>query len=91
MGYDFHRQKPIENFIVDFFCNKLCLGIELDGVTHGFEEVIQKDKLKEKQLNKLGINVLRFTDSDVMENIEGVLSAIQNYIEEFEKKNISTD
>lgn len=46
MGYDFHRQKPIDNFIVDFFCNKLKLVIELDGYTHKFEEVVDKDKLR---------------------------------------------
>ncbi|MDI6760366.1 MAG: DUF559 domain-containing protein, partial [Candidatus Brocadiaceae bacterium] len=45
MGYDFHRQKPIEDFIVDFFCNKSKLVIELDGYTHGFENVVEKDKL----------------------------------------------
>jgi len=48
-GYDFHRQKPIENSIVDFFCNNLMLAIELDGYTHGFEEVLVKDEIKEKR------------------------------------------
>lgn len=38
MGYDFHRQKPIDNFILDFFCYELMLGIELDGYTHLFIE-----------------------------------------------------
>jgi very-short-patch-repair endonuclease len=37
MGYDFHRQKPIDNYIVDFFCSRLNLAIEIDGYTHGFE------------------------------------------------------
>ena len=36
-GYDFHRQKPIDDYIADFFCNKLQLAIELDGYTHSFE------------------------------------------------------
>ncbi|TFG35719.1 MAG: DUF559 domain-containing protein, partial [Nitrospirales bacterium] len=36
MGYDFHRQKPIDNYVVDFFCNKLMLAIEVDGYTHTF-------------------------------------------------------
>lgn len=80
MGYDFHRQKPIDNFIVDFFCNKLALAIELDGYTHTFEEVAIKDKLKQDKLQKLGISMLRFSDEDVIKNTEGVLEVIQNFI-----------
>ncbi len=41
MGYDFHRQKPIDNYIVDFFCNKLKLAVEVDGYTHGFEKTLK--------------------------------------------------
>lgn len=86
MGYDFHRQKPIDNSIVDFFCNKLKLAIELDGYTHTFEEIVEKDELKQERLKKFGITVLRFRDEDVMENPEGVLQAIQLFIEDHEKK-----
>ncbi len=82
MGYDFHRQKPIRDYIVDFFCNKLKLAIELDGYTHTFEEVVEKDEIKQKRLEKLGITVLRFSDEDVMENMEGVLFVIRRFIEE---------
>lgn len=85
MGYDFHRQKPIGNFIVDFFCNKLKLVIEVDGYTHIFEDVADKDKLKQEKLREKGIVVLRFCDEDVMKNIEGVLGVIQNFIKDFEK------
>ena len=38
-GYDFHRQKPIDNYIVDFFCQELMLAIEVDGYSHQFEDV----------------------------------------------------
>lgn len=48
-GYDFHRQKPIDNFILDFFCHELMLGIEVDGYTHRFEDTFVKDDLKEKK------------------------------------------
>ena len=44
MGYDFHRQKPLDNYIADFFCHELMLAIEVDGYTHTFEEVVAKDK-----------------------------------------------
>ena len=86
IGYDFHRQKPIDNFIVDFFCNKLSLAIELDGYTHTFEEVSDKDKSKEENLNRLGITLLRFCDEDIMKNTEGVLGEIRHFIESFEEK-----
>lgn len=76
-GCDFHRQKPIDNFIADFFCSTLMLAIELDGYTHGFEEVFERDKKKEHRLNELGITVLRYRDEDVMNNIEGVLEDIK--------------
>ncbi|NUO09951.1 MAG: endonuclease domain-containing protein, partial [Candidatus Brocadia sp.] len=88
MGYDFHRQKPIDSFIVDFFCNKLKLAVELDGYTHTFEETAKKDTLKQERLNALGITVLRFCDEDVMKNIEGVLVSYKKYFYTFSKNNL---
>jgi len=85
MGYDFHRQKPIDRFIVDFFCNTLRLAIELDGYSHDFEDVYEKDINKEKRLNELGIKVLRFDDREVIQNMDNVLRVIEGFIEEFEK------
>ena len=84
-GYDFHRQKPIDNFIVDFFCNKLMLAIEVDGYSHEFLEVYNKDIIKEKRLNELGIHVLRFSDYQVLKDMENVLLAIEGFIFEYEK------
>jgi very-short-patch-repair endonuclease len=86
MGYDFHRQKPVDNFILDFFCNKLKLAIELDGYTHTFEEIVEKDILKQERVKELGITVLRFCDEDVMKNMEGVLQAIRCFIEDYERQ-----
>ena len=84
-GYDFHRQKPIDNFIVDFFCIRLMLAIEVDGYSHEFLEVYNKDVIKEKRLNELGIHVLRFSDNQVLKDMENVLLAIEYFIFEFEK------
>ena len=84
-GYDFHRQKPIDNFIVDFFCSKLMLAIEVDGYSHEFLEVYNKDVIKEKRLNELGIHVLRFSDYQVLKDMENVIAAIEFFILEFEK------
>ncbi len=86
MGCDFHRQKPIDNFIVDFFCNKLKLAIELDGYTHTFEEIAEKDAVKQERLKELGITVLRFCDEDVVKNTDGVLQVIRRFIEDYEKQ-----
>ena len=84
-GYDFHRQKPIDRYIVDFFCNKLRLSIECDGYSHQFLDVIQKDTKKTKRLNQLGIHVLRFSDWQILNDTENVIRAIEAYIFDFEE------
>jgi len=80
MGHDFHRQKPIDNYIVDFFCKELMLAIELDGYTHTFEEVADRDEKKEQRLRELGVRIIRFKDDDVMNNIEGVMFQIEDWV-----------
>ena len=82
MGYDFHRQKPIDNFIVDFFCRELMLAIELDGYTHTFEKVADRDERKEQRLRELGVRVKRLRDEDVMNNIEGVMKEIEDRVKQ---------
>jgi very-short-patch-repair endonuclease len=84
-GYDFHRQKPIDNYILDFFCHELLLGIEVDGYSHEILEVYNKDIVKEKRMNDLGITILRFSDFEVLKDMENVIRAIEFYILEFEK------
>ncbi|MEN8186246.1 MAG: endonuclease domain-containing protein [Bacteroidota bacterium] len=83
-GYDFHRQKPIDNYILDFFCHELMLGIEIDGYSHEFIIVYEKDNIKTKKMNELGINILRFTDFQVKNDIENVMRGIEQYIIQFE-------
>jgi very-short-patch-repair endonuclease len=85
LGFDFHRQKPIDNFILDFFCVELMLGIELDGYSHTLEEVQKKDKIKEERLNELGVSILRFNDDEVFFDIDNVLRSIEIYIEEYKE------
>ncbi|MBA4276735.1 DUF559 domain-containing protein [Flavobacterium sp.] len=87
--YDFHRQKPLDNYIADFFCNELKLVIEIDGETHNWEEVQQKDFQKETRLNELGLNVLRFPDSDILKNLEASLETIHQYITGYEKGDLT--
>jgi len=83
-GYDFHRQKPLDNFIADFFCHELMLVIEIDGYSHLLDEVQVKDAIKENRLNELGITLLRFPDNEIFNDIENVLRAIEGYIDEYE-------
>jgi len=79
-GYDFQRQKPLLNYIVDFYCNELELVIELDGYSHQFEEVVIKDENKEVELKKLGLTILRFDDDEVMNDMNNVFRTIEQYI-----------
>ncbi len=83
MGCDFHRQKPIGNYIADFYSPKVQLVIEVDGYTHTFEEVIKKDHKKQGYLEDLGITVLRFKDEEVIEDIDSVLKRIEKHILEY--------
>ena len=68
--YKFLRQKPIANFIVDFYCSELHLVIEIDGDTHS--ETNAYDLERTKFLNAFGLTVIRYTNDDVLKNIAGV-------------------
>ena len=78
LGYDFHRQKPIDRFIVDFFCPDLMLAIEIDGVSHGQKGYA--DVERQRRLESLGIHFIRFEDSMVKREMPKVLSAIEGWI-----------
>jgi very-short-patch-repair endonuclease len=80
LGYDFHRQKPVDHFILDFFCSELMLGIEIDGYTHASDEAKARDRLKDSRMAKLGIRVLRFTDDEVFQNTDRVIERIKEFI-----------
>jgi very-short-patch-repair endonuclease len=73
----FYRQRPLGKYIVDFYCPAKNLVVEIDGGQHYFERNIQKDKERDLFLkNVLGLKVLRFTNTDVLKNIEGVVAEI---------------
>ena len=78
-GYDFHRQKPLGTYIVDFFCNELMLAIEIDGNYHiGREE---HDMQREQRLARMGVRFLRFTTTDITERMQQVLQTIALWID----------
>jgi len=78
-GFQFNRQKPLKNFIVDFYCKQLNLVVEIDGSSHEGKE--QYDEDREIELSKLALTFLRFTDQEVKTNIRGVLMQIEHWIE----------
>ena len=85
-GYDFHRQKPILDYIVDFYCPELMLAIEIDGKYHLQDETATKDIKRQKLIEELGVSFLRFTDSEVRFQMQSVINHIDLWIEDFEIK-----
>ena len=81
MGVDFDRQRPIGNYIVDFYCKDLQLAIEIDGDSHGYEEVMINDKKRQEQLEGLGVKFLRFDDGDIKTNLSVVVEEIQVWVD----------
>jgi len=81
-GYQFMRQKPIGAYIADFYCSKLKLIIEIDGDSH--EGRFLHDMKRQRELESEGLTVLRFNDTDVKNEIDNVLMAIEGWIEEAE-------
>ena len=75
-GKQFYRQKIIGNYIVDFYCPKAKLVIEIDGGQHYSEEGIVKDKIRDHYLKGLGLRILRFSDREVFENSDGVIEKV---------------
>src|ERR1035437_5946060 len=80
MGFKFNRQKPLGNYIVDFYCKPLNLIIEIDGSSH--DNKYEKDAYRQKDLEKSGMTVLRFTDLQVKKDMNNVIRSIEIWIDE---------
>ena len=78
-GFDFHRQKPILNYIVDFYCSELLLAIEIDGESHYGNE--EKDEKRQNEIERLGVSFLRFDDRDIYYNLDNVVKTIEEWVE----------
>ena len=81
-GVQFYRQKPLLNFIVDFYCANAELVIELDGGQHFEPEYLQKDIDRDKALGTIGLRVLRFDNRQVLTEMDSVLAVIDRVVEE---------
>ena len=80
-GYDFHRQKPIQYYIIDFYCVELFLAIEIDGSVHRQDDVKNRDLLRQSELEELGIHFLRFTNKEIFSSIDRVVEVIEEWID----------
>jgi very-short-patch-repair endonuclease len=79
-GLGFHRQTPIRNYIVDFVCHSAKVIVELDGASPDFEEQQKADEKRDAFFVSEGFRVLRFTNEQVMSNLEGVLETIRQVV-----------
>ena len=77
-NYKFLRQKPLDNFIADFYCAELMLVIEIDGDSHTRQK--EYDILRSEKLKEYGIKVIRYTNDDIISNIEGVSQDLKERI-----------
>ena len=75
-GYQFYRQKIIGNYIVDFYCPKAKLIIELDGGQHYSDEGIADDIVRDNYMSSRGLKILRFSDREIFENLHSVVESI---------------
>ncbi|WP_262151974.1 endonuclease domain-containing protein [Chryseobacterium foetidum] len=81
-GFKFRRQHPINLFIADFYCHQLKLIIEIDGQYHNFQEQIKKDRERTEILESNGLQVIRFSNNEIMEDLDKIISEINEKIDE---------
>ncbi|MFH1335220.1 MAG: endonuclease domain-containing protein [Candidatus Zixiibacteriota bacterium] len=80
-GYKFRRQFSVGSYVVDFYCPELKLAIEIDGASHFKEGAEDYDHNRQESIEQLGISFLRFTNSDIYKNLNGVLQSIGDKIQ----------
>ena len=83
LGYGFRRQRPVGNYIADFLCKELNLIVEVDGYSHHFKT--EEDGKRDEALLAMGFTGLRFSDQEVIQDIENVRRTVEIWIEERHK------
>ena len=83
----FRRQFSIDRYIIDFYSPEYKLGIEADGGQHYSDEGKVEGKLRTDKLNEYGIQILRFSNLDILNNIEGVYEVILNTVDKIKRNN----
>ena len=87
LGYEFHRQLPIGNYIVDFYCRDLNLAIEIDGDSHNYTG--DYDTTRQEELERSGVKIIRFNDLFVKKDMDGVIRLLKYKIEDLENEKTS--
>jgi len=82
LGFQFHRQVPMLDYIVDFYCHELQLAIEIDGESHSIELIAINDANRQKRLEAEGVKFIRFDDLEVKQNMAVVINDIINWIKQ---------
>ena len=80
LGYMFFRQRPIGDYIADFYCPKAFLVVEVDGGQHFTKDETNNDRVRDEYLRSLELTVLRFSNSEVLGNTDKVVEKIYNFI-----------
>ena len=80
LAVQFHRQVPIDKYIVDFYCHEISLAIELDGNSHFNEEAKESDQVRDAKLKEIGITVVRFTDTEVFDDTQNMTQILERII-----------
>ena len=83
LGVKFRRQHGVGHYIVDFYCPELKLIIEVDGESHFFEDAQAYDKIRDKFMLELGLTTIRITNTEIMQNIDGVCEYLQQHVQQF--------
>ena len=84
LGVEFHRQVPMLNYVVDFYCHEIMLAIEIDGHSHTLEGAEEKDKERQEKLEAFGIKFIRFNDIDIKKNMMFVLEDLRKKIQQLQ-------
>ena len=86
LGVEFHRQVPIDAYIVDFYSHELMMAIEIDGNSHEIETVYENDIVRQERLENLGVRFIRFNDNDVKKDMANVIRALEGFVETLQRK-----
>lgn len=86
LGHKFRRQYSVGSYVLDFYCPELKLAIEIDGDTHFRNGADEYDKVRQEEIEQYGIKFLRFMNTEVYHNLNGVLHTIYETTEEMKKE-----
>jgi very-short-patch-repair endonuclease len=90
LGVEFHRQVPLDKYIVDFYCHEVKLAIEIDGSSHEIDTVYENDLKRQEQLESLGVTFIRFGDKMVKKDMTNVIAVLADRIAELTTPREST-